>query len=135
MKKRNIILLIIGIVLTLFLILAGSHWYVANYKYTDPEAFSGYSQDQITAEMEKRYDNMEYFRYLTDEYFSTRNRAHEYEESGTGLEKNSLMGKMKISIGRLKLLMMGRHLITCSPICRTLHRKMVLRYTTIYMIL
>lgn len=88
MKKRNIILLIIGIVLTLFLILAGSHWYVANYKYTDPEAFSGYSQDQITAEMEKRYDNMEYFRYLTDEYFSTRNRAHEYEESGTGLEKS-----------------------------------------------
>lgn len=208
-SKVRIVLFITGIVVALFLILTGSYWYVANYKYTDIDAqmspderyqltlqmkgepewpfgstygrivarydgkvirkiefeicddgamlrkenwdvvwgvagvqvtlkgseqdnqviqimydgtedFSGYSQDQITAEMEKRYGNiafcskegnlycfdtgkfsflvqndlimsdnyrMEYFRYLTDEYFSTRNRAHEYEESGTGLEK------------------------------------------------
>lgn len=30
---------------------------------------------------------IEYFRYLTDEYFEGLNRAHEYEESGEGTEK------------------------------------------------
>lgn len=29
----------------------------------------------------------EYYRYLTDTYFEGRNRAHAYEESGTGIEK------------------------------------------------
>lgn len=31
---------------------------------------------------------MEYYRYLTEAYFAGRNRAHEYEESGTGIEKS-----------------------------------------------
>lgn len=88
--------------------------------YDGAEKFISYSEEQITAEMEKRYgsisacgregnlycydtgkfsflvqndlimsDNykMEYYRYLTDAYFAGRNRAHEYEESGTGTEK------------------------------------------------
>lgn len=88
--------------------------------YDGSEEFDGYSEEQITAEMEKRYGNiracgkegnlycydtgkfsflvqndlvmsdnykMEYYRYLTDSYFAGRNRAHEYEESGDGIDK------------------------------------------------
>lgn len=88
--------------------------------YDGTEEFYGYSEEQITAEMEKRYggiracekkgelycydtgefiflvqndlvmsDNYkeECYRYLTDTYFAGRNRAHKYEESGTGIEK------------------------------------------------
>lgn len=87
--------------------------------YDGAEEFSGYSEEQIRAEMEKRYGNirtcsrteqfyicdtgefsflvqndllmsdnyrMEYYRYLTDAYFAGRNRAHEYEEVGKGIE-------------------------------------------------
>lgn len=87
--------------------------------YDGTEEFSGYSEEQIRTEMEKRYGNirtcsrtgqfyscdtgefsflvqndllmrdnyrMEYYRYLTDAYFAGRNRAHEYEEEGRGIE-------------------------------------------------
>lgn len=94
---------------------------VLQIMYDGAEEFPGYSEEQLTAEMEKRYgsvkacgkegelycydtgefsflvqnnlvmsDNykMEYYRYLTEAYFAGRNRAHEYEESGTGIEKS-----------------------------------------------
>lgn len=92
--------------------------------YDDTEEFAGYSEEQISAEIEKRYgsvkfcgregkyycydtgefsflvqndlvmrDNykMEYYRYLTDTYFASRNRAHEYEETGKGIEKTYML--------------------------------------------
>ncbi|MDD6070822.1 MAG: hypothetical protein PUC12_08435 [Clostridiales bacterium] len=93
---------------------------VIQIMYDGTEEFDGYSEEQITAEMEKRYGNvsvcgkegnayyydtgkfffwvqndlimvdnyqMEYYRYLTDAYFTGRNRAHEYVENGTGFER------------------------------------------------
>lgn len=87
--------------------------------YDGTEGFPGYSEEQITAEMGKRYGSVkacgmegefyyydtgefsflvqndlvmndnyktEYYRYLTDAYFAGRNRAHEYEENGEGIE-------------------------------------------------
>ena len=89
--------------------------------YDGTEGFPGYSEEQITAEMGKRYGSVkacgmegefyyydtgefsflvqndlvmndnyktEYYRYLTDAYFAGRNRAHEYEENGEGIENS-----------------------------------------------
>lgn len=89
--------------------------------YDGSDAFPGYSEEQLTAEMKKRYGNvklsgrdgefycydtgefsflvqndllmsdnykMEDYRYLTDTYFSGRNRAYEYGQIGEGIEKS-----------------------------------------------
>lgn len=89
--------------------------------YDGTDVFSGYSDEQLTTEMKKRYGNiklsgrdgefycydtgefsflvkndllmsdnykMEDYRYLTDTYFSGRNRAHEYGQIGEGIERS-----------------------------------------------
>lgn len=124
-KKGKAALFIAGIIAGLMIILVilkGSEREDQNKQtaHDGREEIEGYSEEQITAEMEKRYgkisacgrkgdlycyntgefsflvqndlnmsDNykMEYYRYLTDAYFEGRNRTHEYEESGTGVEK------------------------------------------------
>ena len=58
-RKVKIFLLAIGIFVTLILILAGSFWYMTKCRYAEVDTqTSGYSEEQITAEMEKRYGNI-----------------------------------------------------------------------------
>lgn len=103
--------------------LMGSEQYdqILQIMYDGTDKFYGYSKEQITAEMEKRYGSIkacekegelycyatgefsflvqndlvmsdnyrtEYYRFLTDAYFAGRNRAHEYEENGAGIDNS-----------------------------------------------
>ncbi len=93
-RKEKTVLLIAGIFAGLIIIPAGVRITlmrggrtdrIIRIMYDGAEEFISYSDEQITAETDT--NKTEYYRYLTDAYFEGRNRTHEYEESGTGMEK------------------------------------------------
>lgn len=91
-RKKKTVLSIIGMIAGVFLVLLGSVWYATKCRYTDIDApispdDGGMPGKENDLTMIYNY-KIEQYRYLTDSYFSGRNRLYKYEENKTETGKS-----------------------------------------------